>query len=74
MIRWVAAFVGYYLFRFPGAIAGFILGSLFENFGKKRGGAFQSVFQQGGRESVSPADFELNLLSLASLVIRRMVM
>ncbi len=70
MIRWVAAFVGYYLFRFPGAIAGFILGSLFENFGKKRGGAFQSVFQQGGRESVSPADFELNLLSLASLVIK----
>lgn len=70
MIRWVVAIVGYYLFRFPGAIAGFLLGSLFENFGRKGGGSFQTVFQQGGRETVSPADFELNLLSLASLVIK----
>ncbi len=70
MIRWVAAIVGYYLFRFPGAIAGFLLGSLFENFGRKSGGSFQTIFQQGGRGSVSPADFELNLLSLASLVIK----
>lgn len=70
MIRWVAAIVGYYLFRFPGAIAGFLLGSVFENFGRKSGGSFQTVFQQGGRETVSPADFELNLLSLASLVIK----
>ena len=70
MIRWVAAIVGYYLFRFPGAIAGFLLGSLFENFGGKSKGSFQSVFQQGGRETVTPADFELNLLSLASLVIK----
>lgn len=72
MIRWVAAIVGYYMFRFPGAIAGFMLGSLFENRSNIRGGgrSFQDVFQQGTRESVSPADFELHLLSLATLVIK----
>ena len=70
MIRWIAAVVGDYLFRFPGAIAGFLLGSVIENFGGKSKGSFQTVFQQGGRDTVSPADFELNLLSLASLVIK----
>jgi len=70
MVRWIAAIIGYYLFRFPGAIVGFILGSLFENIGGKNKGSFQSVFQQGGNSRVSPADFELHLLSLASLVIK----
>ena len=69
MIRWVAAVIGYYLFRFPGAVVGFILGTLIENIGGKKG-SFQTVFQQATKESVSPADFELHLLSLASLVIR----
>jgi DnaJ like chaperone protein len=72
MIRWIAAIIGYYIFRFPGAIAGFILGSIFENLTNKKGGgrSFQDVFQQNTRESVTPADFELHLLSLATLVIK----
>ncbi|MCH9659717.1 MAG: TerB family tellurite resistance protein [Bacteroidetes bacterium] len=70
MIRWFAAILGYSFFRFPGAIIGFILGSIFDNLqsGKvksKRGPVFGRP-----RESVTPADFELNLLSLASLVIK----
>lgn len=72
MIRWIAAFIGFYIYRFPGAIAGFVLGSIFESLTNKRGGGrtFQDVFQQNTRESVTPADFELNLLSLATLVIK----
>ena len=68
MIRWFAAIIGYLFFRFPGAIAGFVLGSLIESFTGNRT-SFQTVFKQGG-DRVSPADFELNLLSLASLVIK----
>ncbi len=70
MIRWLAAVVGYWFFRIPGAIIGFILGSIFDNMrsGKTKSGR-RSIFQQP-RDSVTPADFELNLLSLASLVIK----
>ncbi|GHC45091.1 TerB family tellurite resistance protein [Ulvibacter litoralis] len=69
MIRWVGAILGYLLYRFPGAVIGFIVGTVIESFGKKDGGGFQNVFQQQKAE-VTPADFELNLLSLASLVIK----
>ena len=73
MIRWLLAVLGYTFYRFPGAIIGFLIGSLLDNFmgskSKSRGG-FQQVFQQQRSEDVSPADFELNLLSLASLVIK----
>jgi DnaJ like chaperone protein len=69
MIRWVAAVIGYLLFRFPGAIIGFLIGSFFDNM-KGKGRSFKTVFEQAGNQSVSPADFELNLLSLASLVIK----
>ena len=69
MIRWFAAVLGYTFFRLPGAIVGFLLGSLFDNMsaGKKRQG--RSIFQPTNTR-VTPADFELNLLSLASLVIK----
>lgn len=73
MIRWLAAVLGYSFFRFPGAIIGFLLGTVADKMigGKKvGGGSFQQVFQQQQRDRVSPADFELNLLSLASLVIK----
>lgn len=70
MIRWIAAILGYSFFRFPGAIVGFLLGSVIENFrSTKQAGNFKTVFTQQ-RNTVSPADFELNLLSLASLVIK----
>ncbi|MDX1462108.1 MAG: TerB family tellurite resistance protein [Marinirhabdus sp.] len=70
MIRWLAAVVGYSFFRFPGAIIGFLLGTLLDKMigGQSSRGSFQSVFKD--RDEVSPADFELNLLSLASLVIK----
>ncbi|WP_114492207.1 TerB family tellurite resistance protein [Candidatus Ulvibacter alkanivorans] len=70
MIRWLGAVVGYVFFRFPGAIVGFLLGSLLDNMTVRKGGSFQQVFQQQQRDHVTPADFELNLLSLASLVIK----
>ncbi|QCX01554.1 molecular chaperone DjiA [Aggregatimonas sangjinii] len=69
MIKWIAAIAGYYLFRYPGAIIGFLLGSLIDSSSNKGGGP-KSVFRDMTRQSVSPADFELNLLSLCSLVIK----
>ncbi|MBO0320822.1 TerB family tellurite resistance protein [Muricauda sp. CAU 1633] len=69
MIKWVAAFLGYFLFRFPGAILGFIVGSFLDNLGGSSGGA-KTVFQDYTRQRVSPADFELNLLSLCSIIIK----
>ncbi|MAN58933.1 MAG: molecular chaperone DjlA [Flavobacteriaceae bacterium] len=71
MIRWLGAFIGFLFYRFPGAIVGFLLGSLIDNmFGRKSASTFQQVFQQQRSDRVTPADFELNLLSLASLVIK----
>ncbi len=67
MFRWLLAVLGYFLYRFPGAIAGFLLGSLIDNMsGKSR--TFKTSF--GPSQTVSAADFELHLLSLASLVIK----
>jgi DnaJ like chaperone protein len=68
MIRWIAAIIGYSIFRFPGAIIGFLLGSLFEG-NSSSSGSRRSIFTQS-KQGVSPAEFELNLLSLASLVIK----
>lgn len=68
MLRWILAVLGYAFFRFPGAIAGFLIGSLLDNYAFK-GKTFQTSFNTGGQQ-VTPADFELNLLSLASLVIK----
>ena len=68
MIRWIAAIIGYSIFRFPGAIIGFLLGSLFEARSSSNGSR-RSIFTQS-KQGVSPAEFELNLLSLASLVIK----
>ncbi|MDG1329438.1 MAG: TerB family tellurite resistance protein [Flavobacteriaceae bacterium] len=68
MIRWIAAIIGYSIFRFPGAIIGFLLGSLFEG-NSSSNGSRRSIFTQS-KQGVSPAEFELNLLSLASLVIK----
>ncbi len=73
MIRWITALLGYVFFRFPGAIIGYLIGSLLENsgasFGKKEPKSKQrpSFTKQ---KNVTPSDFELNLLALASLVIK----
>ncbi|MEM8999023.1 MAG: TerB family tellurite resistance protein [Bacteroidota bacterium] len=70
MIKWVAAFLGYFILRFPGAILGFLLGSFLDNLNGGNKGA-RTIFQDvGQRSTVTPADFELNLLSLCSIVIK----
>ena len=70
MIKWIAAFLGFYMFRYPGAILGFIVGSFIDNLrGSGKGGA-STIFREMTRQGVSPADFELNLLSLCSVVIK----
>ena len=69
MIKWIAAFLGYFMFRFPGAILGFIVGTFLDNFGGS-GSRSGTVFQDLTKQSVSPADFELNLLSLCSIIIK----
>lgn len=68
MFKWILALAGFMFFRFPGAILGFILGTLIDNWSGSSG-SFQTVFQTE-KEKVSPGDFELNLLSLASIVIK----
>ena len=70
MIKWFAAFLGYSFFRFPGAIIGFLVGSFVDNLGSGKKSGRSTVFSDLTRQSVSPADFELNLLSLCSLVIK----
>ncbi|WP_271783702.1 TerB family tellurite resistance protein [Aquimarina algiphila] len=68
MIKWFAAILGAVFFRFPGAILGFILGSLLDTTSGKNGRGFKTVFSQ--QQKITPADFELNLLSLSSIVIK----
>ncbi len=70
MFKWILAVLGYMYFRFGGAILGFIIGSLIDNWTRSGGGFFQSIFGQEKEQKVSPGDFELNLLSLCSLVIK----
>lgn len=65
MIRWLAAILGYAFFRFPGAIVGFLIGSLIDSFRNKT-----ATFTYSKSPEVTPADFELNLLSLCALVIK----
>jgi len=68
MIKWIAALLGFFIFRFPGAVVGFLLGSFIDNLSNS-----ETNSPPGGRTSartVSPADFELNLLSLCSIVIK----
>lgn len=69
MLKWIGAFLGFMARGFVGAIIGLFIGSildaLFKNVQVSTGtGSF------GGTRAVSPQDFELNLLSLASLVIK----
>ncbi|MBD0779363.1 molecular chaperone DjiA [Maribacter sp. ANRC-HE7] len=68
MIKWLAAVVGFAIRGFSGAILGFLFGSFID--GLSGGGKSSTVFSDMTRQQVSPADFELNLLSLCSIVIK----
>ncbi|MGB5819116.1 MAG: TerB family tellurite resistance protein [Saonia sp.] len=70
MIKWFAAILGYFVFRFPGAIVGFLLGSFLDNLSSGNEGGARTIFRDMTQQRVSPADFELNLLSLCSIVIK----
>ncbi|GEQ84761.1 molecular chaperone DnaJ [Patiriisocius marinistellae] len=84
MFSILGAIIGYSIYRFPGAVAGFVLGSFIDRLNFKKGpnqgtaggqrqsrGPFSDIFQQATRGSrVTPADFELNLISLSSFVIK----
>ncbi len=67
MFRWVLAILGFYIRGFMGAIFGFMIGSFIDSLRSKKT-TFKTSF--GPSQTVSPADFELHLLSLASLVIK----
>ncbi|MGB0274385.1 MAG: TerB family tellurite resistance protein [Flavobacteriaceae bacterium] len=63
-MRWLLAFIGYMVFRFPGALLGFFLGTLLEAGSR---GQIRTSFQT---TRVSAQEFELRLLALASMVIK----
>lgn len=71
MVKWLGAVIGFAIRGIFGAIAGYILGSLIDMlfFSNKSGGNARTIFTQQG-QTVSPGDFELNLLSLCSIVIK----
>lgn len=69
MMKWFAAILGFSVFRYPGAILGFLLGSFLDNLNRS-GGLKETIMRDVVQQKVSPADFELNLLSLCSIVIK----
>lgn len=64
MLRWILALLGFIFFRFPGAFTGYLVGYYIDQIKVSKSRSTTRTQQ------VSPADFELNLLSLASLVIK----
>ncbi|NBC58860.1 MAG: DnaJ domain-containing protein [Bacteroidetes bacterium] len=70
MLKWVCAIIGFFFRGFFGALAGYLIGSLLDLvlMPKRNQRSFGGFFQNS--QGVSPGDFELNLLSLASLVIK----
>ena len=74
MIKWIGAVIGGMAGRgFIGAFIGYLIGSLADSLFSKNtsgSGGFKTVFENATRQTVSPGDFELNLLSLASIVIK----
>lgn len=65
MIKWIAAFLGYSFFRFPGALLGFIVGGVVERFFNST-----SSWSEVGSQRSSTAALQLNLLALAATVIK----
>ena len=58
MYKWILAAIGFFIYRFPGLIIGMFVGSMIDNGGMKR------------VNSKVIKEFELNLLSLASILIK----
>ena len=68
MIKWLAALLGFFIYRFPGAVAGYFLGSFIDmlNSGKAK----VTLGSMNARGPLRPEDFELQLLSLCAVVIK----
>ena len=64
MIKWFTAILGGTFFGFPGAILGFFLGIILDQSGTFSETTFSKKVE------VTPKDFELNLLSLCSIIIK----
>ena len=66
-MKWIFAFIGFSIYRFPGAIFGFFIGTLAEQFY----GAKSPTSLFGNRsQQFTPRDFELHLLMLSATVIK----
>ena len=65
MIKWIAAFIGYYLFRFPGAMLGFFIGGMIDRYKQGSSPIFYFLFS-----SNQPGKLQLNLLALSATVIK----
>lgn len=68
MFKWILAIIGFMFYRYPGAVLGFIIGTVIDNWNRSSG-TFKTPFSDDSQR-VSPGDFELNLLSLCSIVIK----
>ena len=64
MIKWIAALLGFFYYRFPGAVIGFFLGSIIESLSKN------SSIKYYSSSSIKPEEFELNLLALSAILIK----
>src|SRR5690606_22087407 len=67
MFKLILDLEGFYFLGFPGVVFGFIVGSVIDRIS---GGGIKVQTILNDRRQVSPADFELNLLSLCSIVIK----
>ena len=70
MIKWAGAFIGFFIRGLSGAVLGFFAGSALDGMFGSGNNRVKTVFNDFTRQNVSPADFELNLLSLCSIVIK----
>ena len=68
MTKWLAALLGFVFFRFPGAVAGYFLGSFVDML--KSGNSRTTFGSFTSQRPVSSQDFELLLLSLCAVVIK----
>ncbi len=67
MIKFVCALIGFAVFKFPGAIIGYLLGSFFENMSVSTSTHSESPFSSGSEFRV---DFSQSFLVLTAAVLR----
>lgn len=64
MNKWILALIGYFLYRFPGALLGFFLGSALEKI------TINYDNHNNFFTKVTPDDLEIKLLTLAAVIIK----